>query len=259
MASPVITIANQKGGVGKTTTAVNMSVAFAKRGLKTLLIDLDPQANATSGLGFEKERGGSLYTPLLGDGFATEKVKETSIKNLSIVPSEVDMAAVEIELSQRDDYLIQLRKCIAPLRNSGAYDAVILDCPPALGMISMNGLATANYLIIALQCEYLAMEGLGQILGVVEQLKDAGVNPDLELGGILMTMFDVRTRLSQQVVNEVRGHFGEQVFKAIIPRSVRLSEAPSFGQSIFDYDPNSAGAIAYKNLGNEAIRRFKLK
>lgn len=259
MCAKVFTIANQKGGVGKTTTAINLSYALAEKGVRTVLVDLDPQANATSGLGLEKHEGGSLYGPLCGEGSALEKVQPVgSNKNLFMIPSEVDMAAIEIELFQRDNYLVQLRDCLAPLRASGDYDAIILDCPPALGMLSMNSLAAADYLLIALQCEYLAMEGLGQILKVVDKLRDAGVNDDLALGGIIMTMFDQRTNLAHQVVGEVRNHFDEKVFRSMIPRSIRLSEAPSFGQSIFEYEPNSSGANAYRYLAEEVIERFGL-
>ncbi|WP_162027081.1 MULTISPECIES: ParA family protein [unclassified Lentimonas] len=259
MCAMVFTIANQKGGVGKTTTAINLSYALADQGVRTVLVDLDPQANATSGLGLEKLEGGSLYGPLCGEGTALEKVQPVGANdNLFMIPSEVDMAAIEIELIQRDNYLVQLRECLAPLRASGDYDAIILDCPPALGMLSMNSLAAADYLLIALQCEYLAMEGLGQILKVVDKLREAGVNDDLALGGILMTMFDQRTNLAHQVVGEVRNHFDDKVFRSMIPRSIRLSEAPSFGQSIFEYDPNSSGANAYRYLAEEVIERFSL-
>ncbi|HAV14021.1 MAG TPA: sporulation initiation inhibitor Soj [Opitutae bacterium] len=259
MAAKVFTIANQKGGVGKTTTAINLSYALAESGVRTVLVDLDPQANATSGLGLEKLEGGSLYGPLCGEGNALEKVQPVGASEcLFMLPSEVDMAAIEIELFQREDYLVQLRECLAPLRESGDYDAIILDCPPALGMLSMNSLAAADYLLIALQCEYMAMEGLGQILKVVEKLRDAGVNDGLELGGILMTMFDQRTNLSHQVVGEVRNHFDDLVFRTMIPRSIRLSESPSFGQSIFEYEPNSNGAHAYRYFADEVIERFRL-
>lgn len=259
MSATVFTIANQKGGVGKTTTAINLSYALADKGVRTVLVDLDPQANATSGLGLDKVQGGSLYGPLCGEGSALEKVQPVGASNcLFIIPSEVDMAAIEIELFQREDYLMQLRNVLAPLRESGDYDAIILDCPPALGMLSMNSLAAADYLLIALQCEYLAMEGLGQILKVLEKLREAGVNEGIQLGGILMTMFDQRTNLGQQVVGEVRNHFEELVFNTMIPRSVRLSEAPSFGQSIFEYDPGSKGAYAYRYFADEVIARFNL-
>ena len=259
MSATVFTIANQKGGVGKTTTAINLSFALAEKGVRTLLIDLDPQANATSGLGLEKTEGGSLYGPLCGEGSALDKVQPVGARNgLYMIPSEVDMAAIEIELVQRENYLGQLREVLAPLRESGDFDAVVLDCPPALGMLSMNSLAAADYLLIALQCEYLAMEGLGQILKVLDKLRSAGVNGNLQLGGILMTMFDPPNNLSHQVVGEVRNHFDEMVFRSMIPRSIRLSEAPSFGQSIFEYDGNSKGAHAYRYLAGEVIERFSL-
>lgn len=258
MSATVFTIANQKGGVGKTTTAINLSVGLARLGIPTLLVDLDPQANATSGLGFEKAPGKSIYGPLHGEGDTAERVIATHEENLSLIPSEVDLAAIEIELSQQQDYLLQLRRCLNPLKESNKYAAIILDCPPALGMISMNGLTAADYLLIALQCEYLAMEGLSQILNVLEQIRSASVNPNIKLGGILMTMFDIRTNLSRQVVSEVRGHFGEDVFDTLIPRSVRLGEAPSFGQSIFQYDPQSTGAVAYGELAKEVRKRFSL-
>ena len=259
MSATVFTIANQKGGVGKTTTAINLSFALAEKKVRTLLIDLDPQANATSGLGLEKLEGGSLYGPLCGKGAALDKVQPVGAQDgLFMIPSEVDMAAIEIELVQRENYLGQLREVLAPIRASGDFDAVVLDCPPALGMLSMNSLAAADYLLIALQCEYLAMEGLGQILKVLDKLRSAGVNGELQLGGILMTMFDPRNNLSHQVVGEVRNHFDEMVFRSMIPRSIRLSEAPSFGQSIFEYDSASKGAHAYRYLADEVIERFSL-
>lgn len=259
MATKIFSIANQKGGVGKTTTSINLGVALARRGVRTLIIDLDPQANATSGLGLEKAEGGSLYGCLHGDGDVRRQVQETGRKDLSMIPAEVDLAAIEVELSQRENYLVQLRHCLQPLRDSEVFSAIIIDCPPALGMLSMNSLAAADHLLIALQCEYLALEGLSQILKVVDQLRDAGVNPELSVGGILMTMFDIRTNLSRQVVEEVKQHFPELMFKTVIPRSVRLSEAPSFGQSIYEYDPLSSGATAYTNLAREVTSRFGLR
>ena len=260
MPTTVFTIANQKGGVGKTTTAVNLAAALAEKKIHTLLVDLDPQANATSAVGIEKQAGKSLYGPLHGEGTAVEMIVPTQYEHLALIPAEEDLAAAEIELAQTEgNYLSKLRTVLEPLRAKGGYRAVIIDCPPALGMLSMNSLAAADFLLIALQCEYLALEGLGQILRNVQRLKDAHVNDSLELGGVVMTMFDLRTNLSRQVVEEVKQHLPDKIFKTVIPRTVRLSEAPSFGKTIFAYDPTNPGATAYRNLGKEVIERFGLR
>ncbi len=258
MPTTVFTIANQKGGVGKTTTAVNLAAALAEKKIHTLLIDLDPQANATSAIGVEKQEGRSLYGPLRGEGSALDMVTPTTVEHLALIPSEEDLAAAEIELAQTENYLARLRGVLEPVRASGGWRAVIIDCPPSLGMLSMNSLAAADYLLIALQCEYMALEGLGQILKNVDRLKGAGVNPELALGGVVMTMFDTRTSLSRQVVDEVKKHLPDKIFASVIPRTVRLSEAPSFGKTIFAYDPLSPGATAYKGLAKEVIERFGL-
>lgn len=258
MPATTFTIANQKGGVGKTTTAINLGAALAASGIPTLLIDLDPQGNATSGLGVERQDGRSIYGPLHGEGSAADMIVETSIPNLWILPSEMDLAAAEMELAQTQNYLVRLRDVLQPIHESDRFRAIIIDCPPALGMLSMNSLAAADYLLIALQCEYLALEGLGQILRVVERLKQANVNDRLQIGGVVMTMFDIRTNLSRQVVDEVRKHLPDKIFETVIPRTVRLSEAPSFGKTIFDYDPHSPGASAYRNLAKELVQRFNL-
>lgn len=259
MPTVVFTIANQKGGVGKTTTAVNLSAALAEQEIPTLLVDLDPQANATSALGVEKQEGRSLYAALRGEGEAQGMVAETSLPHLWLIPAEEDLAAAEIEIAQMENYLLKLKAVLAPVRAGDRFRAIVIDCPPALGMLSMNSLAAADYLLITLQCEYLALEGLGQILRNVERLKSAGINPALELGGVVMTMFDARTNLSRQVVEEVKKHLPDKVFEAVIPRTVRLSEAPSFGKTILAYDPAGAGTAAYRALGREVTRRFNLK
>ena len=258
MATTVFTIANQKGGVGKTTTAVNLAAALAEKKIHTLLIDLDPQANATSAIGVEKQAGKSLYGPLRGESTALEMIVATAYEHLAIIPSEEDLAAAEIELAQTENYLMRLRTVLEAIRASNGYRVIIIDCPPALGMLSMNSLAAADWLLITLQCEYMALEGLGQILRNVERLKSAHINDGLQLGGVVMTMYDSRTNLAKQVVDEVKQHLPDKIFSTVIPRTVRLSEAPSFGKPIFAYDPHGPGAVAYRALAQEVIERFGL-
>jgi chromosome partitioning protein len=256
--TPVIAVANQKGGVGKTTTSVNLSACLAAQGRRVLLVDLDAQANATSGLGLEKLEGGSVYRPLLGDGTLAERVKETAFANLSVLPSELDLCGAEVELARSDDYLNRLRRILQPLRESGGFEVILLDCPPSLGILTLNAFATADRLLVPLQCEYYALEGVAMITRILSQVRDTGINPGLELLGVVMTMFDGRTKLSQNVVAEVRQHFGDKVFETVIPRTTRLAEAPSFGKPIIAYDPYSAGAAAYEVLAEEFAKRLGL-
>jgi chromosome partitioning protein len=252
-----IAVANQKGGVGKTTTAVNLSVCLAAKGQRVLLIDLDPQANATSAIGFESIEGHSIYGPLIGAASVEEKVLPTRIENLFILPGDIDLAGAEIEVARQDDHLVRLRKALEPLKHDSAFDYIVLDCPPSLGILMTNALAAADELLVPLQCEYFALEGLSKIVQVVEQIKEAGANPELIIGGILPTMYDGRTNLSQQVLEEVRKHFGEIVYTTLIPRTIRLGEAPSFGKAIIEYDPTGPGATAYNALADEFLLRHQ--
>jgi chromosome partitioning protein len=256
--TPVIAVANQKGGVGKTTTSVNLAACLAFQGKRVLLLDLDPQANATSGVGLEKTEGGSLYRPLLGEGTLEEKIQPTAFDRLEIVPSEPDMCGAEIELSRLENHLQRLDAALQPVRQSGRFDLVVIDCPPALGILTLNVFAAADWLLVPLQSEYYALEGVSMITRVIGQVRDTGVNPRLQILGVVMTMFDGRTRLSQQVVGEVRQHFGELVFETVIPRTTRLAEAPSFGKPIIHYDPYSVGASAYEVLAQEVAGRLKI-
>lgn len=257
MPSKVIGIVNQKGGVGKTTTAVNLSACLTEHRKKILLIDLDPQANATSGLGIRKEPGISLYAALQRQAPALEYIRETEIDGLHMIPSEIDLAGAEIELSRSGHYLDRLRSIIQENNLLNEYDYIILDCSPSLGLLTMNVLAASDELIIPIQCEYYALEGLSVMQHLIRRLKESGANPSLEIEGIVMTMYDMRTNLSQQVVQEVINHYGAKVYETLIPRNIRLSEAPSFGRPIMKYDPYCTGAVAYKRLAKEFIDRHQ--
>ena len=252
----IIAVANQKGGVGKSTTAVSLGAALAELGHRVLVIDLDPQGNASTGLGIRHEqRDVTVYDVLASDAPIDDAIVATPLDNLFAIPSTIDLAGAEIELVSQFSRELRLRKAIEPLREGGAYDFVFLDCPPSLGLLTVNALAAAEELIVPIQCEYYALEGLGQLLRNV-RLVQQNVNTSLRLTGIVMTMFDPRTKLSEQVVAEVRRYFGERVYRTIIPRTVRLSEAPGFGQPITVYDPSSKGAQSYRDLAKEVAARL---
>ena len=258
MPTRVIAVANQKGGVGKTTTAVNLSACLAALGKPVLLFDLDPQANATSGVGLEKIDGASCYRTLLGEGALIDKIQKTAFDRLDIIPSEVDLCGADLELARLDNHLHRVKQALQPVVQSGRFDLIVIDCPPSLGILTLNAFAAANSLLVPLQCEYYALEGISMVTRLLNQLRDTGVNPTLELLGVVMTMFDGRTNLSNQVVHEVRQHFGELVFETVIPRTTRLAEAPSFGKPIIHYDKYSAGAAAYELLAQDLLKRLKL-
>ncbi|MGO9203223.1 MAG: ParA family protein [Limisphaerales bacterium] len=253
----IIAVANQKGGVGKTTTAVNLSACMAAVGRRVLLFDLDPQANATSGLGLDKTQGGSAYRVLLGEGALLEKVRPTAFERLEMIPSEVDLCGVDIELARAENHLQQVLRSLQPVVQSQRFDVIFIDCPPSLGILTLNAFVAADSVLVPLQCEYYALEGISMLNRVMAQLHDSGANPRLELLGVVMTMFDGRTRLSQQVVAEVRQHFGQKVFQTLIPRATRLAEAPSFGKPIIHYDKYNAGAAAYELLAQEVLARLE--
>lgn len=243
-----IAVFNQKGGVGKTTTVINLADALANKGHRVLILDLDPQGNATSGLNIEKDRENMIYDYLLGaEGDFAVQVKD----NLSIIPSGATLAGIEIEFARRDGWQSVLKDRIAELKG---YDYIIMDCPPSLGILSILALTAADGILIPVQCEYYALEGLSQLMESI-QLVRGGFNPDLAIEGVLLTMYDGRTNLSMQVVEEVKNYFKDAVFSTVIPRNVRLAEAPSYGMSIMDYDKNSRGAKAYASLADEVEKR----
>lgn len=255
MHSRILAVANQKGGVGKTTTSVNLAACLAEAGRRVLLIDLDPQANATSGMGLAKLPGSSVYPVLLGETPLAAQVRETGIPQLKMVGAEVDLAGAEVDIARSEDYLHRLRRVLDSVSETGAYDEILIDCPPSLGILTMNALTAADSLLIPLQSEYYALEGLSVIDRLVRQLRNSGANPGLTIEGIVMTMYDMRTNLSRQVVQEVVQHFGDLVFETLIPRSVRLGEAPSHGLPITQYDPHSPGAVCYRQLARELLER----
>ena len=244
-----IAVANQKGGVGKTTTAVNLGACLADLGYRVLVVDLDPQGNASTGLGINiRSLQASMYDVILHDTPIEDCVEATSVRNLFVAPSSLDLAGAEIELVPAFSRELRLKRALAEVADD--YDFILIDCPPSLGLLTVNGLAAAGEVLVPIQCEYYALEGLGQLMRNVS-LVQKNLNPDLELSTIVLVMYDARTKLSDQVVQEVREHFGDKVARNLVPRTVRLSEAPSFGQPIIAFDPTSRGAIAYRELAKE--------
>jgi len=260
----IFVIANQKGGVGKTTTTLNLGAAIARKGKKILLIDLDPQANLSSGIGFTQQFDKqswdtnqqapykNIYDVMVNKVPLQSVFVSTSTPNLFLVPSHLSLAGAEIEMVNMISRETLLRKALEEIKEN--FDAIIIDCPPSLGLLTINALSAAEELLIPIQCEYFALEGLGQLINTMKLIK--GLNSSLSLGGVILTMYDSRTKLSSNVVTDVREFFKETAFETIVPRNVRLSEAPSYGKTIFQYDNKSTGAIAYNNLAREFIKRF---
>jgi len=243
----IIAVLNQKGGVGKTTTAINVSAYLAKMGRSILLVDIDPQGNATSGLGLDKQTlDTTMYDVLFGEAEVSSTIHETNISGLTILPANSHLAAAEVDLASQNKREYKLQSVIQNL----THDYIIIDCPPALGLLTINALTAAQYVLIPVQAEYYAMEGLGQLLDIIQRVR-AGLNPQLEIIGVVITMFDSRTTLSEQVAAELKKHFSDKVLRSVIPRNVRLAEAPSYGKSIMEHDKWSKGARSYKQLAKE--------
>lgn len=253
----IIAIANQKGGVGKTTTTVNLAASLGVLEKKVLLIDADPQANATSGLGIEVDEVElGTYQLMEHTKTAEETIIQTSSPNVDLIPSHIDLVAIEIELVDKDDREYMMKKALQGL--SDKYDFILIDCAPSLGLLTLNALTAADAVIIPIQCEYFALEGLGKLLNTIKSVQRIH-NPDLDIEGMLLTMYDSRLRLSNQVVEEVKKHFGDMVFDTIIQRNVRLGEAPSYGETIIKYDASSKGAANYLNMANELLKKNREK
>jgi chromosome partitioning protein len=252
----IIAIANQKGGVGKTTTAVNLSAALAEAGKKVLMTDLDPQGNTTSGLGGRVSDRNSVYDAMMGRAALKDCIQKTEIKKLHLIGSDIRLAGAEVELVSLDEREFYLKKLLGPVR--GDYDFIFVDCPPSLSLLTLNALAAADTVLVPIQCEYYALEGVSSLMSTIQRVKKS-FNPRLEIEGILLTMLDGRTNLGIQVVDQVKKHFKKAVFATTIPRNVRLGEAPSHGQPINLYDPKSTGALAYQSLAREVIARNKGK
>jgi chromosome partitioning protein len=249
----IVAIANQKGGVGKSTTAINLGAALAFQGERVLLVDLDPQGNTSSGLGIDRSSiRASMYEVLVDETPVEDVVEPTSVRDLFVLPATIELAGAEIELVSMFSRESRLSKAIAKVQDQ--YDFMLIDCPPSLGLLTVNGLAAASEVIIPIQCEYYALEGVSQLMRNIQLVKQ-NLNPQLEVEGVMLTMFDGRTTLSADVVAQVRAHFGERTYRTIIPRTVRLSEAPSYGEPIEAFDPMSRGAIAYRELAREFRRR----
>ncbi len=258
----VLSISNQKGGVGKTTTAINLATALAAIGERVLILDLDPQGNASTGLGVPRQRRSTtVYDVLMGDAPLTDAIMPTALPGLSLVPADADLSGIELELGQATGRSFRLRDALKPLRADAAnerFTYVLIDCPPSLNLLTVNAMSAADAVLVPLQCEFFALEGLTQLMRTVELVRGS-LNPALEIQGVVLTMYDRRNALSEQVANDVRGHFGDKVYQTVIPRNVRVSEAPSFGKPVLIYDLKCAGSQAYLKLARELVNRERAR